>query len=382
MAANSDAILDYFDSVPILTKRLIRENSGALLSKDYSSRKWYYNTSGGSTGELVRIVQDRTYSKWILATIRYYYENIVGIDELGTKKILLWGSEKDIIEGTMGLKARTINWLTNTTFLNSFRMTQVDMEKFTKTINQKKPDLIRGYAGSLVELCRFIESQRLTVHHPKVVISAAESLTDEMRLQIERVFRTKVFNFYGSREISAIAGECANGLLHVFSFNNFLELLDSNNKVVKEGETGRVIITTLHNYSMPLIRYEIGDMAVLGSTACSCGNPLPTLRKVTGRITDNFITKEKTVVYGEYFTHLFYSVKWVKSFQIIQEDYEKIRIIVNPIGTVVDYERRYIDSMIKRVMGKNCLIIWEFVDEMSISKSGKNLYTKSLIHQR
>ena len=101
-----------------------------------------------------------------------------------------------------------------------------------------------------------------------MVGSAAETLTDEMRDQIERVFGRKLYNFYGSREVSNLAGECKDGLMHSFAFWNYQELLGEHNRPVKQGEEGKVVVTNLFNYSMPMIRYEIADMAVLGTERC------------------------------------------------------------------------------------------------------------------
>ena len=372
--------INEFNKIPLLTKTMLRKQKEAIAANDYNTRKWYYTSSGGSTGEPVRFIQDQLLKKWVNATLRYYYEVVVGIDELGVKKAILWGSERDIFAGTNGLKAKTINWLQNARVLNSFRMTQVDMRNYVKIINSQKPDLIRGYAGSLYELCTFIEKNNMPIHKPKVVISAAETLRPDVRQKIEHVFRTKVYDFYGSRETPAIAGECNNGLIHVFMFQHYLEVLDAHNMPVKQGETGKIVLTQLHNYSMPLIRYEIGDLAVLGPKKCACGNPLPTLSKIVGRITDNFIKEDGTIIHGEYFTHLFYFKDWLQTFQVVQEDYKKIRVVIVLQAGINMSDKIDIETKIKLVMGQDCAVIWEFVEEIPKTQNGKYLYTKSLLH--
>jgi phenylacetate-CoA ligase len=369
-----------FNEVPLLTKDDIRKYWKDLISKDVGSRKWFYNSSGGSTGEPVKLIQDYLFNLWSMSSRRIYYENIIGIDELAVRKVILWGSERDIFRGTIGVKEKVMNWLTNTKLLNSFRMSEKDMERYVKIINSYKPDLIRAYAGSLYELCRFIERKKLPIHQPKVIVTSAEKLRREMRGKIESVFGTKVYDFYGSREVGGIAGECKAGLLHIFMFDNYVEVLDEHSSPVKEGEMGKVIVTNLHNYSMPLIRYIIGDTAVPGPRKCKCGCPLPTLREVSGRITDHFIKEDKTIIHGEYFTHLFYLKDWIKSFQIIQEDYKKIRIFAVLHGDINNAEKRDIENKIKFVMGDDCDIIWEFVDEIPVTSTGKHLYTKSLLY--
>ncbi len=383
----SDGAIDisHIADIPILTKKIIRENYQDLISDDYQTRKWFNNSSGGSTGEPIRLIQDDKYLNWGAATNYFYFKNILGIEEPIVKKIILWGSERDLIKGSIGNKAKIQNWLSNTVFLNSFRMTEQDIERYIRTINSFKPEMIRGYAGSLFELCRYAEQKRIPLHHPKIVVSAAEYLSDPMRDVIESNMGAKVYNFYGSREVSNLAGECKNGLLHPFLFWNYLEVLDQDNQPVREGEEGRVIVTNLFNYSMPLIRYEIGDIAVVGPEKCSCGNILPTFKKVTGRITEHFLLKNGTTVPAEFFIHLLgvvcYEGGGFEKFQVIQEDYEKIRINVVTRKEISDQYKNDVNENIRIVMGPLCKITWDIVDDIPKTQSGKYQYTKSLMRR-
>jgi len=368
--------------IPILTKDIIRKNQHELISDDYHTRKWFFNTSGGSTGEPIQLMQDDVYLKWGNATNYYYYKNILGIEEPTAKKVILWGSERDLFKGSIGFKAKIQNWLSNTVFLNSFRMTERDIERYIYVINSFKPEIVRGYAGSLYELCRYAEKNNLSLYSPKVVVSAAETLSNNMRETIESNFGTRVYDFYGSREVSNLAGECKEGLMHPFMFWNYQEVLDQHNQPVKEGEEGRVVVTNLFNYSMPLIRYEIGDMAVLGPDTCSCGLILPTFRKVSGRIVGHFIQSNGTTVPAEYFIHLIGVVcnkGEIDKFQVIQEDYDKIRILAVVKEELPDQYRCDIDAKIRLVMGQECKIKWEFVDDIPKTQNGKYLYTKSMV---
>lgn len=354
-----------------------------LISDDYQTRKWFYNSSGGSTGEPIRLIQDDIYLKWSSATNYFYFKNILDIDEPTAKKVVLWGSERDLFKGSMGYKAKIQNWLSNTIFLNSFRMSELDIEHYITIINNFKPEIIRGYAGSLFELCRYAERKKIPLFSPRIVVSAAETLSDTMRDVIESNFGTKVYNFYGSREVSNLAGECKNGLLHFFQFWNYVEVLDKDNQPVREGEEGRVIVTNLHNYSMPLIRYEIGDMAILSQEKCLCGQILPTIKKVTGRVTDHFILENGTIVPAEFFIHLLgvvcYEQEIFEKFQVIQEEYNKIQINVVTHKEISDQYKNNINQKIRVVMGPECKIIWNIVDDIPKTPSGKYLYTKSLI---
>jgi len=95
---------------------------------------------------------------------------------------------------------------------------------------------------------------------------------------------------------------------------------------------------------------------------------------------DHVIREDKTIIHGEYFTHLFYLKDWIKSFQVIQEDYKKIRIFAILQGDINNTEKRDIENKIKLVMEDDCDIIWEFVDEIPVTSTGKHLYTKSLLY--
>lgn len=383
----SDGTVDIsrIEEIPILTKDIFRKHHQDLISDEYQTRNWVYNSSGGSTGEPIRLIQDDIYLKWRAATNYFYFKNILDIDEPTAKKVVLWGSERDLFQGSMGYKAKIQNWLSNTVFLNSFRMSWQDIEQYIHTINSFKPEIIRGYAGSLLELCRYAEKKKIPLYSPRIVVSAAENLSDTMRDVIESNFGTKVYNFYGSREVSNLAGECKNGLLHLFQFWNYVEVLDKDNQPVREGEEGRVIVTNLYNYSMPLIRYEIGDMAILGQEKCSCGQILSTLKKVTGRITDHFILESGTTVPAEFFIHLLgvvcYEQGGFEKFQVIQEEYNEIQINIVTHKEISDQYKNDINEKIRVVMGLECKIIWNIVDDIPKTPSGKYLYTKSLVRR-
>ena len=370
------------DQIPILTKKEIRDHFSGISSLDINTRNWFYTTSGGSTGEPVRLIQDSDYQKWNHATDTYYHEKILGIKRFIAKEVRLWGNERDIFQGGYGIQKRLQNHFTNTVLLNSFCMTDNDIEQYISIINKVKPEYVRGYAGSLFELCAYSRIHDISLYSPKIVASAAETLTQDMRDTIEESFKTKIYNFYGSRETLNLAVECAHGLLHIFSFNNIIEIVDENNQPVSEGEEGRILVTPLHNYSMPLLRYDIGDMGIKGPDFCSCGNFLPTLKSVTGRVTDHFKLKNGTQVPAEFFIHLLGVVcnnEKIKKFQVIQENYNKIRIKVVSQNTVTGDYTHDIDKKIKVVMGQECEIIWNFVDEIPKTKSGKYRYTISKV---
>jgi len=367
-----------FDRIPVLTKDILRRFTKELVSQDYQTRGWYCDTSGGSTGEPVRVMQDAAFRKWSESVNFYYYKHILGIEEPIVKRVFLWGSERDLLKGGAGIKARLKNRVTHTMFLNSFRMSESDLELYIRKINAYRPELIRGYANSLFELCDYAARKKRRLHTPRVVVSAAELLTENMRQVIESVFNSHVFDFYGSREVNGLAGECTKGRMHQFAFLNHIEVLDPRDQPVGANEEGRVVVTNLTNYAMPLIRYDMGDTVVSTDDACSCGSPLPTLRNVSGRVGDHFITKNGTIVEANYFGFLFDFRDSIRKFQLIQEDYERVRIKVALRSDLTAPDRDDIEHRIRLVMGE-CEILWDIVDDIPESPSGKHLFIRSLV---
>lgn len=366
---------------PILNKNIIRTNFAILKTDELHQRKWFKNSSGGSTGMPQTFIQDQEFVEWSQAALTFYFRDFLGIEYAVVPKVVFWGSERDIFKQRQSWEARIANWLTRTYYVNSFKMSPEVMQGAVNLINTVKPVFIKGYASSLYEFARFIKQHNSIIYKPQFLYSSAETLQPFMRQLIEDVFEVKVFNFYGSREVGAIAGECQKGMMHVFSFNNYVEIVDNSGNLVGQGQEGRVLITTLHNYVMPLIRYEIGDRAIVGKH-CVCGSNLPILARITGRLTDNFLTKDKTVVHGEYFTHLFYFRDWISEFHILQEMLDKIIIfIVMKEATVLPKnEQDEINKKILLVMGNDCQIEWKIVDEVPRTPQGKLLFTRSLVY--
>ena len=100
--SDGDIHLENFSKIPLLTKDIIRKEGKNLYSSDYLHRKPYENTSGGSTGEPVRFIQDKEYDEWNIAT-KIHFNRVLG-KQIGDREIKFWGSERDIIEGTIGIK--------------------------------------------------------------------------------------------------------------------------------------------------------------------------------------------------------------------------------------------------------------------------------------
>lgn len=367
--------------LPILTKAIMQDNFDKLVSHNPPAPT-YKNSSGGSTGKPQTFIQDKDYASWSEVTQEYYFREFLHCDYLAVKKVVLWGSERDTFKQSDPV-GHFYNWATNTLFFNTFRVTDAQWQHIADVINREKPHFIKGYAGSLYEMARFAKQYKIKMHQSAFVYSAAETLQAFMREEIEAVFGAKVYDFYGSREVGPMAGECKAGQRHIFTFNNHLEIVDAKNQPVKNGIVGKIIVTNLHNYAMPLLRYEIGDMGSLGSSPCACGSKLPYFAELKGRVTDHFVTKTGELIHGEYFTHLFYFHDWIESFQVNQLEEEKVEVLVvkndSADQSTVDATAADITGKIKFVMGQTCKVDWKFVADIPKTAQGKHLFTRSLV---
>jgi phenylacetate-CoA ligase len=201
-----------------------------------------------------------------------------------------------------------------------------------------------------------------------------------MREKIAQVFGCRVYNVYGSREVSNIACEIPglNGLW-VPPWGNFVEILDDEGRPVPPGQEGNIVVTCLNNFAMPLVRYQIGDRGALASPAPTNGQPAPqVLNFVSGRNVDVFRTREQKLVDGEYFTHLLYFRPWVWKFQVVQKAYEHVQFrIVKANGGPSPAELEEIAAKSRLVMGGQCRIDFEFSNELPPHAAGKYRYTIS-----
>jgi phenylacetate-CoA ligase len=364
------------EGLPVLTKDLIRRNFKGLQSKDNAQRNCEVNTSGGSTGEPVRLIQDDDYRD-ASAAIRWLSQHQLGC-AVGDSCLRLWGSERDLEGGTKSRKARFFNWLTNTAWVNAFAMSSETMRNFLALVNQSPPALIVAYAQAAYEVARFAERDRITVRPQQAIMTSAGTLYPFMREKISEVFQCQVYNLYGSREVSDIGWE-RPGFRGLWAppWANFIEIVDEDGALVPAGTEGDILITCLTNYAMPLVRYFIGDRgALLPEQDVPPG--VQVLSHVSGRTVDTFRRSDRTLVDGEYFTHLLYFRSWVRRFQVVQKSHAHLLFkVVSTNGKPCKEELDEIAGRSRLAMGNDCRVDFEFCDELPALPSGKFRYTIS-----
>jgi phenylacetate-CoA ligase len=378
--------LDRFTDIPFLTKDILRGRGEDLKTDDLKNRKWDFNHSGGSTGEPVQFIQDQEYHDHLVA-VKDFFDIWSGCPPVH-KKVILWGSMKDLHVDQITWRIKFSRWLRNHLWLNAFKMTSEDMDNYVEHLNKFKPDQILGYVESLYELSFYIKSKNIPIFTPKAIMTSAGTLFPHMKTVIEETFAAPVFNRYGSREVGDMACECEkhNGL-HISPMTHYIEIVRPDGTPASFGEEGEIVVTLLTNHSMPLIRYKIGDRGVLSSRLCPCQRNWPMLEKVSGRISDSFVRRDGGLVSSEYFGFFFWTLfqkNVVRRYQVIQEDYEVVRVRMVLSPGLDSQENLPVDELrdnIKLLMGDGCKVIFEIVEEIVPSASGKHRYVFSLIHK-
>lgn len=363
--------------LPILTKDIIRTQKDKLLTKP--KEELFPNSSGGSTGEPINFYQDKNYieNTWatmmiILEMCGWYY---------GARIARLWGAPQDK-KKLESLKGKLSLYLQNTRFYDTFDMSEEKMYKYHKDMTQFQPEVIISYASSIYLLAKFLESRSIYPNYPTISIgSSAETLYPYMRETIEKVFGVKVYDIYGSREVSAIACECeAHNGLHIFMDNVIIECLDLKTGEDTFDKPGEIIVTDLNNYGMPFIRYKIGDMGVLTQERCPCGRNTLLFKRIVGRTTDNFVTKTGKIIHGEYFTHLFYGIEGIKEFQLVQESFDLFNLYIVKTDEFSSNICSKIENEIKKVAGQDITLNIYFVKSVPKTPTGKYKFTISKIN--
>jgi len=356
-----------FERLPILSKEEIQEHWQALRAHSVLAVE---NHTGGSTGQPLHFYQDMNYKEWA-ALSRRWGAALCGFRG-GEKQLFLWGSDYDS-KAHESWRGRLRDWIRNVRWINAFDLSALQLKQIAFEVAQWQPDFIWGYASTLELLADQLRREGLEIH-PKSVQSTAGTLYPSLRRKLEEVFGPVVFDRYGSREVSIIAHECdAHQGLHVFCPHNYVEILE------EAKGWGQVIVTNLHNRAFPFIRYDIGDLAVWADHPCSCGRGFPLIRRIIGRTVEVVRSPGGKLLDGEFFTHLFYRVKGVRQFQVVQETPKQLVIKIIPGEGYRSDVLAFLTTKILKYGDPAFEIRFELVDRIPPLRSGKRAFVISKV---
>lgn len=364
---------DDLKKFPVLTKADIRKNSEHMVSRSYPKSQLIRYRSGGS-GNPIRFYITKEKLSWEVAA-EYRAYNWANY-RLGDRCFMFWGSPIDRSKSQTVIGNLT-KFLERISIADTYLMSESKMRKFVYSLEKFNPEIIKGYTTSLVMIAKYFLENKIDYIHPKSVITAAETLFDSDRKIIEEAFACPVFDYYGSREVGAIAAECEehNGY-HIAAENVLCEFVNEG-EYVSPGEKGTIVVTNLRNFGMPFIRYKIGDVGIPSEEKCSCGRGLPLLSSVEGRLSDFLAVYDRendcNVPVGPVYPFFEIAAMHspIESYQVIQERVDEILIkIVKGEG----YSQKDSDLLIEKVkqlLGDTVEVKIDFVDEIPPLASGK-----------
>ena len=142
--------------------------------------------------------------------------------------------------------------------------------------------------------------------------------------------RTRVFDFYGCHEANLVAWECpVSGMMHTPDDATIVEVM-CDGRPATEGETGEVVLTSLHHYTMPFVRYRLSDLAVRGPARCPCGSSFGTLARIVGRTFDDFVLRGRRIQAQQIGKRIVDAAPWIGQYQLEQEREDRVVLRVTP----------------------------------------------------
>lgn len=346
---------------PIIDKNIIRENRDKMISKTYKNKKIHHMSTSGSTGTPLEVFQDMNKRNRVLAELLVFNE-LAGY-KIGDKNAYLrvW-TEKN-------KKSKFELWKQNFLMIDVTNLKDENLERIRLVLKKEKVKYVLGYASSLDVLSRYLLYKNDTpdMFGVNVVVSCAETLSEIARNNLKRIFGCEVVSRYSNQENGILAQE--QGGLEFFIINSasyYLEFLKVDSDEEAEiGELSRVVITDLFNFFTPIIRYDIGDIAVTGSD------------KEYGKVIKTIAGKKRDFFYntsGELLSPAAISVNmWrfnrIKQFQLLQ--ISKLDYIFRLNANKDIYGTNEIIDFLKPIIGENANIKVEYTNCIPHLESGK-----------
>ena len=336
--------------LPVLTRRDVQSAGASLHSSADLAHFGPLGETGssGSVGEPVRIRKtavDNLY--WMANTLRdhqWHERDVSG----GLASIRVWQDRRlgrpphGTVLADWGPPASEL-WETGPSALLDVT---AGVEEQAAWLMRHDPDYLVILPSCLQALLDFCERHELMPRFLREVRTLGETISPGLRARCSEQWQVPVVDTYSSQEVGYLALQCPQaGGYHVMAESMLLEVLDDAGLACAPGEIGRVVVTPLHALAMPLIRYEMGDLAEQGAP-CACGRGLPTLARILGR-TRNLVTlpggrrQWPLVGYARY-----REIAPVRQYQFVQHSLREVEVrLVTERVLAGDEERRLAEVM-------------------------------------
>jgi phenylacetate-CoA ligase len=257
-----------------------------------------------------------------------------------------------------------------------FLTNSMEFPKLASALAEIDPLFIYVYPSVLDGLLRAIDGRRLRLPSLQRIFCGAEVLDDSLRDRARRLLGVNVFENYGSTE-AFIAWQCPAGNYHQNAEHVFVELLDEAGREVAAGQMGRVVLTTLENYLMPLVRYEIGDYAIAAQGVCRCGRSLPLMGRIVGRGMNLFRSIEGRLLTTWELANILLEFPAITLFQIVQTALDRVLVKYVADAKIGQESEHKIQTKFIAYLGPRVRIDFKRVTYIPRTPGGKFMVTLS-----
>ena len=241
-------------------------------------------------------------------------------------------------------------------------------------LRREKPAYLMTHPTNLYRLAKYCLDNGIRLENLSQALTLSEMLRPEVRDACRAAWGVGVSDIYSGRDVGYIALQCPeHEHYHVQAEGLYLEVLNEDGDPCAPGETGRVVVTPLDNFAMPLIRYDIGDFAEVGEP-CPCGRGLPVLKRIVGRIQDMVILpggERRWTLLSAGNIESFLSLAPIRQYQFVQKDLQSIEVRLVVDRVLTDPEKDALRNWVVAKLDHPFSVTFAFVDDIPRTPMGK-----------
>ncbi len=356
-----------FAALPVLTRAALQERHSELRSRAVPQDHGAVaeTRTSGSTGMPVRVLKTELCGLfWRAFTLRDHLWH--GRDLGGRLAAIRLG----VASGEAGNWGAATSGLLDTGPVAT-QPVSLDVDRQLEWLQQQRPDYLLTYPSIAAELARTSLERGIRLPGLREVRTIGETLEAEVRGLCRDAWGARVTDLYSADEIGYAALQCPQQEHHhVQAEAVLLEVVDANGRPCAPGETGRVLVTGLHNFATPLVRYEIGDYAELGEP-CSCGRGLPVLRRIAGRVRNMLVTATGERYWPSFGLRHQTEVPKLRQYQLVQKEIDLIEARLVTSARLSAGEERVLRERILSRIPAGFRLEFAYPERIERSASGK-----------
>ena len=232
-----------------------------------------------------------------------------------------------------------------------------------------RPDAIYAFPSWFLEMADHVSGSGESLSRVRTLFTSSEVLTDVARASIERAFGGKVFDIYGSSEFKEVAWQCGHGRYHLNFESVYAEQAVSSDASRKRA----LILTSLNNRAMPLIRFRTGDQGRIREVDCACGRETVSIVDISGREVDMVVLPDGRRLSPYVLTTAIETHRFVSKYQLLQygDNHLEVRYVPRHRGVGCQI-RAELSQAIGPMLGPEMQVDFRELEEIPRTAGGKH----------